>query len=90
MIDDTGYHDREAAAARVAANSDLLCGLVREVAARQGTGFLGARPALRAAAAAQPIHGPIDWRHFNHAGYEVFGALLARRLADTSTIDGCR
>jgi hypothetical protein len=92
MIDDTGgYHARTAAAERVAANSDRICDLVREVSARQGTGFLDARPALRAAAAAttRPIHGPIDWLHFNHAGYRVFGELLARRLPDTTTVDSC-
>jgi hypothetical protein len=90
MIDDTGYHDRETDAARVAANSDQLCGLARDVAARQGTGFIDARPALRAAAATRSIHGPIDWLHFNHSGYKAFGELLAQRLADTTTVDGCR
>jgi hypothetical protein len=89
MIDDTGYHVREAPAERVAANSDRICTLVREVAARQGTGFLDSRPTLRAAAALQPIHGPIDWLHFNHAGYQVFGDLLTRRLPDTAAVDSC-
>jgi hypothetical protein len=88
-IEDTSYHPRESASARVTANSDLLCGLVREAAVRHGTGFLDARPALRAAAAARPIHGPIDWLHFNHAGYQVFGELLARRLPDAATVDLC-
>lgn len=88
-IEGASYQPRESASARVAANSDLLCGLVREAAVRLGTGFLDARPALRAAAAAQPIHGPIDWLHFNHAGYQVFGALLARRLPDATTLDAC-
>jgi GDSL-like Lipase/Acylhydrolase family len=89
MIDDTGYHARAAAAEHVALNSDRICTLVREVAARQGTGFLDSRPALRAAAAARPIHGPIDWLHFNHAGYQVFGEILARRLPDPDALDGC-
>jgi hypothetical protein len=84
-----GYQPRESASARVAANSDLLCRLVREVAVRHGTGFLDARPELRAAAAARPIHGPIDWLHFNRAGYQVFGDLLARRLPDATTVDPC-
>ena len=86
-IEGASYQPRESASARVAANSDLLCGLVREAAVRLGTGFLDARPALRAAA--QPIHGPIDWLHFNHAGYQVFGALLAQRLPDATTPDAC-
>jgi hypothetical protein len=84
-----GYQPRESASARVAANSDLLCGLVREAAVRHGTGFLDARPALRAAAADRLIHGPIDWLHFNRAGYQVFGDLLARRLPDRTTADPC-
>jgi hypothetical protein len=89
MIDDSGYHQRPGTAERVAANSDLLCNLVHDVAARQGTGFFDSRPGLRAAAAVQPIHGPMDWLHFNHAGYHVFGELLARRLPDTATVDRC-
>jgi hypothetical protein len=88
-IENIGYRLRESASARVAASSDLLCGLVRKAAVRHGTGFLDARPALRAAAAAQPIHGPIDWLHFNHAGYQVFGDLLARRLPDATSVDPC-
>lgn len=88
-IDGAGYSPREIASARVAANSDMLCGLVREVAVRHGAGFLDARPALRAAAAGRPIHGPVDWLHFNHAGYEVFGELLARRLPDATGVDPC-
>jgi hypothetical protein len=88
-IDGGVYRPRETASARVAANSDLLCGLVREVAVRHGTGFLDARPALRAASAERPIHGPIDWLHFNRTGYQVFGDLLARRLPDATTVDPC-
>jgi hypothetical protein len=88
-IEDAGYLPRPGAAEQVAPNSDRICNLVREVAARQGTGFLDARPTLRAAAAVRPIHGPIDWLHFNHAGYQIFGELLARRLPDTATVDGC-
>src|SRR5258708_22378498 len=38
MIDDTGYHVGAAAAERVAASSYRICNLVREVAARHGTG----------------------------------------------------
>lgn len=88
-IDGATYHPHESASRRVAANRDLLCGLAREAAVGHGAGFLDARPELRAAAAARPIHGPIDWLHFNRAGYQVFGDLLARRLPDTATVDPC-
>ncbi len=87
-IDGAGYQPRETESARVAANSDLLCGLVREAAISHGTGFLDARPALRAAAD-RPIHGPIDWLHFNRDGYQAFGDLLTRRLPDKTTVDAC-
>jgi hypothetical protein len=89
MITDGGYQASASPAERVAANSDLICNLVRDVSVRHGTGFVNARPALRAAAAAQPIHGPIDWLHFNHAGYKVFGEFLARRLPEPVRVDGC-
>jgi hypothetical protein len=29
------------------------------------------------------------WLHFNHAGYQAFGDILARRLPDTTTVDSC-
>ncbi len=88
-ITDGGYQPRTSAAERVAANSLMICNLVREVSMRHGMGFLNSRPTMHAAAAAQPIHGPIDWLHFNHAGYTVFGEMLARRLLDNATVDGC-
>jgi hypothetical protein len=48
--------------------------------ALHGMGFIDARPALRAAAATRAIHGPIDWLHLNHAGYQALGDFLTRRL----------
>lgn len=88
-IEDTGYHDRETAAARVAANSDLLCNRTREIAIQHGMGFIDARPALRSAAATRAIHGPIDWLHLNHAGYQVLGDFLTSRLPDAGPRDTC-
>ena len=88
-IDDTGYHNRETAAARVAENSDLLCSRTREIAIAHTMGFIDARPALRAAAAIRAIHGPIDWLHLNHAGYQALGDFLTRRLPDVGPKDKC-
>ena len=88
-LDAAGYHDRETAAARVAENSDLLCGRTREIALRHGVGFIDARAVMRAAAATRAIHGPIDWLHLNHAGYVTLGEFLTRRLTDVEPKDLC-
>jgi hypothetical protein len=61
--------------------SDLICGRIRAMAAARGATFIDARPALRRAAATQPVHGPLDWSHLNEHGYRTLGGLIADRLA---------
>ena len=76
-------------AVRVGRNSDLTCRLVREVTLRHGAGFLDTRPALRAAASAEVIHGPTDWYHFNETGYRLLGTLVSERLKNPAAADPC-
>ena len=69
--------------------SDLSCVLVRQSALDNGVGFADARPVLRAAASRRFIHGPIDWKHLNEAGYRVLGRFVASRLGDPAAAAPC-
>jgi hypothetical protein len=70
--------------------SDRLCGLVRQVAVKYGTRFRDARPALRAAAADNFIHGPVDWGHPNEFGYRALTGFLAGQLDNSDQDGGCQ
>jgi hypothetical protein len=64
--------------AAVAARSDLISNRVRAACARTGVAFLDARPALRAVAERELIHGPRDFKHYNERGYrELAKAIVA-------------
>jgi hypothetical protein len=80
QIDDDGdgqYEDHQgtAPAALVARRSDAICAAVRAFAEREGVGFRDARLALWPQAAAQAIHGPRDWKHFNRVGHEALAGV---------------
>jgi hypothetical protein len=72
----------------VYANSQTICEHIRAITLGQSVGFLDARPALRAAATVQALHGPRDWNHFNEAGYRVLGKLVADYLREPP-LDAC-
>jgi hypothetical protein len=63
--------------ARIAQRSDRMSEDARKIARDLNLGFVDARPALRAAAAAEAVHGPRDWDHLNEAGYRTLGRLVA-------------
>jgi hypothetical protein len=77
------------AAALADAASDLLCNHMRVMSLSQGAGFVDTRPTLRKAAAAQPIHGPVDWAHLNERGYRALGELLVQRLEQGNPTESC-
>lgn len=54
--------------------SDLLYGKIAAAAQTVGVPCHDARPALRAAARRQPIHGPRDWAHLNRAGHHALAS----------------
>ncbi|MDA1263647.1 MAG: hypothetical protein O2816_01050 [Planctomycetota bacterium] len=49
--------------------------------------FLDATDAARAAAALQPLHGPVDGHHFNRAGYIMLAAVALEGLMATNEED---
>ena len=53
---------------------------VEALSREQGLAFIDSRPALRAAARQAPLHGPLDWNHFNARGYRVLAEAIAARL----------
>ncbi len=73
----------------VPARSDEICRLIQAEAARVGVGFLDARPAMRAASAKAPLHGPRDWDHFNRHGYTTLAETLAKALGAGDAAGSC-
>ncbi|HXW23398.1 MAG TPA: hypothetical protein VEK73_01515 [Xanthobacteraceae bacterium] len=71
---------RRAPTAQVETNHVLMRDLARDIAAAHGMEFIDATPALRAAAAADIVHGPRDWNHLNEIGYRVLGSLVAAHV----------
>ncbi len=71
------------------AGSQTLCERFRKLALDGGAQFLDARPALRVAARSAPVHGPLDWDHFNEAGYRALGQALAQALAGQVANNSC-
>jgi hypothetical protein len=63
--------------------STEICRLIAVAARRTKTDFLDSRPALRAAARRELLHGPVDPDHFNQRGYEILGTTVAGRLMRT-------
>lgn len=60
--------------------SDRVCAAVSRIAGEAGVAFVDARPALRRAATTGFVHGPVDWLHFNEAGYRVLAGEIAGLL----------
>jgi len=64
--------------ADVRRRSDENRARVSAIATELEAGFLDLTPGLRAAAAMELIHGPVDGKHFNRAGYTRMGEIIAR------------
>jgi hypothetical protein len=77
------------AAEQVIPRSKQVCELVRAASARAHVGFADTGAALRQAASIEPIHGPLDWVHFNAQGYRALGKFLALRLSQPAVVDQC-
>lgn len=60
--------------------SDETCSAVAQIAQSAGISFRDTRPAFRAAAAQQWLHGPEDWQHFNEAGYRLLAGEIISLL----------
>ena len=61
--------------------SDATCQQVQKIASNNGIYFRDTRPTIRHAAQQQFIHGPVDWLHFNEAGYRVLADEIEKLMA---------
>ena len=61
---------------------DHVCERVAEITLAGDGEFLDARPALWAAAAEGPIHGPRDWKHLNRVGQERLADAVAAAIEE--------
>jgi hypothetical protein len=69
-----------ASPSQVAMRSDLMCDLLRAATLAHGAAYVDARPALRKIAKTHLLHGPIDWSHFNKAGYHILAEVVAQQI----------
>ncbi|MDY7000907.1 MAG: hypothetical protein SVS15_03885 [Thermodesulfobacteriota bacterium] len=67
--------------ALVGERSDFIAGRVKGVAQKHGLKFIDTRQALQKAAKRQFIHGPLDWKHLNKKGHEVFAEAIVLGLS---------
>jgi hypothetical protein len=65
---------------QVAVRSDLICDLLQAATLAHGAAYVDARPALRKAAKTRLLHGPIDWGHFNKAGYHILAEIVVQQI----------
>jgi hypothetical protein len=70
---------------QVATRSDLMCDLLRAATLAHGAAYIDARPVLRKAAKTHLLHGPIDWGHFNKAGYHLLADIVLHRITEAGT-----
>jgi hypothetical protein len=72
-----------ASPSQIAVRSDLMCDLLRAATLAHGAAYVDARPALRRTANTRLLHGPIDWSHFNKAGYHVLAEIVVQQFTGT-------
>lgn len=59
-------------------HSDWIAQHIASISMTEQVEFVDARAALREGASKQPIHGPLDWNHFNETGYEVLAGAMVK------------
>jgi hypothetical protein len=71
-----GLHD----AARVEANSDRIADGIRLASERNGATFVDLRAPIRTVTREEPVHGPLDFAHFNRRGYELLTEVVSATI----------
>ena len=54
-----------------------ICEAIKIISLAHGASFLNTTKSLRRGASQEFIHGPVDWDHFNKAGYEALSTDIA-------------
>ena len=66
---------------KVFAESSRTFEAVSQLAYERGISLIDTRPALHhTAASVGPVHGPKDWHHFNHLGYQTLAQCIADHI----------
>jgi hypothetical protein len=60
--------------------SDEIAARLQALCTEHKVPFIDTRPAVRSAAKTSILHGPIDWKHFNKAGYTAFADAVVSGL----------
>jgi hypothetical protein len=66
--------------ADVLQQSNWIYSRIADISQELDVQVIDSRAALREAALAEPLHGPLDWNHFNARGYEVLAKSIAAQL----------
>ena len=64
----------------------------KTISLARGASFLNTTKSLRRGVSQEFIHGPVDWDHFNKAGYEALSTDIAEvflRPKRTARADNC-
>jgi hypothetical protein len=85
MVDRESRYSKE----QVTQSSAAICELIRAASVRQGAGFLDGRSAILSVSSKELVHGPRDFKHFNHAGMNALGRAIAAQVERPLTQDVC-
>ena len=62
--------------------SDWMAEHIRHISDAEQVAFVDTRAAIQQAAKGQLLHGPLDWNHFNQAGYRALAGATADLLKE--------
>ena len=61
--------------------SDWIASHIQEISLSENVPFTDARPFIREASKTRLVHGPLDWNHFNHTGYQALARAATQAIA---------
>jgi len=65
--------------------SDWIEQHIQQISSEEQAAFIDARPIIRRAGNTQLLHGPLDWNHFNQAGYAALTEAVVSLLKTVNT-----
>jgi hypothetical protein len=74
---------------QVTTSSDAICNLIRTASIGRNVGFYDFRPALRAIASQELVHGPRDYKHLNRVGMTALGSAVAEQVGRAVNQGAC-
>lgn len=65
---------------------DQMVEMIRKISEGYGHVFVDTTPKIREVASRELIHGPVDWNHYNRAGYEAVGEVVYEALVKNGAV----